>query len=328
MKALFTLIFLLFCHLSLAESLRDRAIREGWTFEFDESHPKYATGFRPSVPKNATYDSFKELDTPIPDTYDLRPSGISPIQDQGNCGSCWAFSITAMLQSNLMLNGIPPTGLLSQQYLVDCARDMYGCNGGMFEAANWVVDPKGPATLLEYPYTARNGRCKNLPAAGSALEWHYIGANSRKPTTEEIQRAILLYGEVSVTVGADNALAAYKSGIYNACSRAGVNHMVDLVGWDNTQGYWIMRNSWGVKWGESGWGRIKYVGRSGGKCNNLADQAIYIKTKEKPVPPTPKEFTMESNTLSIVVRIEPQTKITIDSAKKVLQPILNQLDRM
>lgn len=296
-----------------------RAAREGWVYT--DEHPDYAKGLiRPlqGQRKEFTYESLKDVDLVIPDDYDLRPK-ISPIRDQGPCGSCWAFSIIAMVVDALMVQGKPYLAL-SEQYLVDCAKDMYGCNGGMPEAAKWVTVPYGAPSSASYPYTARNGRCQNKPIAGKALEWHYIGQEGRSPTVDEIKKAIFMYGPSSVTVAADNAFAGYRSGVFHGNSND-INHMTNIVGWNKAGGYWIMRNSWNTRWGMEGWMYIAYG------ANSIAEDAIFVKVEEVPPMPVTREFGMESKNLSIKVTLKPENKADLANAKSIMQTYLNVLDR-
>lgn len=320
MKAL---IFLLFSINAYAiHPLVEIAKKQGWVY--NEAHPDYATGYKfdPTYKHTFTYESLKHVDIEIPDEYDLTDK-LSPIRNQGSCGSCWAFSITAMLRDALIIRGLKDPGALSEQYLVDCARDMYGCGGGMPEAAAWIITPKGAPLLSEYPYTARNGRCQTKPIAGSALEWHYIGQQGRIPDVSEIQKAILLYGEVSTTVAVDNAFAGYSGGVFHG-NYKGINHMTDIVGWSKKGGYWRMRNSWGTGWGINGWGNIAYG------ANAIGTDAIFVKVVEiPPAPPVPviREFGLESTNLHIKVTLSPDNKQKLEDAKKLIQTFLDNLDK-
>lgn len=325
--SLFYLVFFV-CWISYGKSLLDlRAEEEKWTFKYDETQlGKFQTGFKKSKKKAFSYDNLRNLTEDVPSKFDWRERGVHPIRDQGNCGSCWAFSIISSTQDALNLLGKGVGGLLSEQYLVDCATDMYGCGGGMPSAFKWVTIPKGAPLLSDYPYRASDGRCQSKKIEGSVLEWHYIGESNRNPDIEEMKKAIYLYGPISVTVAADNAFVAYKSGIFNACSSGQTNHMTNIVGWDDSGEYWIMRNSWGSSWGEQGFMRIKWKGRNGALCNNLGEDSVYVKVDEKPIPPTPKEFDMESNTLELVVTLKSNAKYKVEDAKRILKPFLEALD--
>lgn len=273
---------ILFVTITAQADLLPTAKKEGWTFHFVEKSKPYSTGFvKRDMVETMPHVAFEEP-TPIPEAYDLRAK-VSPIENQGNCGSCWSFSLVATLRDALATTGRDP-GRLSQQYLVDCDRRQYGCGGGYFNAADMLVAPKGSPDRALYPYTARNGRCKASKPIASIASWSYVGASGRAPNVEEIQRAVLKYGPVSVTVGADSRFMSYESGVYNACTNQSTNHMVNIVGWDNREQYWIMRNSWGVGWGEDGFMRIKFKGKSGRLCNRIGEQAVFVQVADAPAP--------------------------------------------
>jgi C1A family cysteine protease len=262
------------------------AAPKGWTFKFDPRAPKRATGaivdnVHRSDPKNYIKLSKLAAEQVIPDTYDLRNKGIQQIRDQGACGSCWAFSVTAAFYDALVQSGKSPVNL-SEQYLVDCDDSSYGCGGGYFTAFDMLVDPLGAPSLASYPYQARTRSCKSKPIVESAVDWKYLGKPKIGPPAAEIQRALMEFGGVSVDVSASGPFGGYKSGIYNACYRGSINHMVNIVGWNNEgavanadgvyppgKGYWIMRNSWSKNWGEDGYMRIRYTDTKGNKCNRI-----------------------------------------------------------
>lgn len=295
-----------------------RAQSEGWVYGAE--HPDYATGYKKSRRHPFSYESLTDIDVDVPEELDYRPQSSS-IRDQKSCGSCWAFSITAMLRDVLMIKGLGDPQALSEQYLVDCASDMYGCNGGMPSAAKWITVPYGSPSEAEYPYTARNGRCKSgTTIKGQALEWHYVGQEGRKPTSDEIMKALVLYGPLSVTVAADNAFAGYRSGVFHGNSRQ-TNHMIDINGYSKKGGYFIVRNSWNTGWGMNGWGYMAYG------ANSLGAETILVKVKEAPPVPVIREFGMDGKNLEIKVTLKPKNKKKVDDAKKIVQPFMNDLEK-
>lgn len=303
------------------QEMHMRAQAEGWVY--NAKHPEYKTGLTKGHRAEGkrgdhTYVEVSKLDVEIPDEFDPRPN-LGPIRNQGNCGSCWAFSITAALRDALMVKGLKDPGALSEQYLVDCASDMYGCNGGMPEAAKWVVNPHGSPSATDYPYQARNGRCQSKPIAGQGIEWHYVGQSGRIPNPDDIKKAITLYSSASVTIAADNALSGYRSGVFHGNSRS-INHMVDIVGWSKAGGYWIMRNSWGESWGMNGWMYIAYG------ANSIGTDTIVISVTNKPPVPVVREFEIDGLSVEVVVTLDPDSKITLESAKALIQSNVTDLD--
>ncbi|MCA1916266.1 C1 family peptidase, partial [Methanospirillum hungatei] len=230
----------------------------------------------------------------LPTSFDWRNNGgdyTTPIKNQGSCGSCWAFATTGAFESYKEIKsgnpGINPD--YAEQYLVNCAGDQSGCNGGLFTAMAYFVNKAGlsggvgTVTEANYPYTASGGTCKSLSgytrysvdtAAGET--WGYVGGGNEWsiPSDDAIKTAIYLYGPVAAGVYAESTFDSYRSGILDSTSSASyANHAIIIVGWGTLNGrtYWICKNSWGTSWGESGWFRI-YSGRL-----RIGEGAAYFK---------------------------------------------------
>lgn len=213
----------------------------------------------------------------LPDHFDWRqevPGGLQPIRNQGTCGSCWAFSVTAVLESLIMIDRPQSSVDLAEQTLVSSCSNSGNCNGGYFSAFNFLKT-LGLGDEASDPYRAKNSSCRSgISATAKIKEWSYIrGANGGSPTTAQIKTAIQTYGPISVTVNA--SFSGYSTGIFDNCNRRSVDHMVTLEGWDDVGKFWIMRNSWGTGWGENGYMKIKYTDRNGYKCNNIGSTAAY-----------------------------------------------------
>ena len=269
--------------------LQEQGEQEGWTFTVGENSATMydledICGF--VVPDNwwesATFDPC----TPrggLPDTFDWRNVGgvdyTTPVKDQGSCGSCWAFGTVGPLECNIKIkDGI--TVDLSEQWLVSCNRDGWGCNGGWWahDYHQWKTDPCGGTGAVmeaEFPYVGYEAPC-NCPYPHEYLidSWAFIGSSQGIPSTNAIKQAIMDYGPVSAAVRANSAMSSYTGGIFNGCESGDVNHAVVLVGWDDNQGpsgVWFMRNSWGTGWGENGgYMRIPYG------CSSIGYAACYI----------------------------------------------------
>lgn len=190
----------------------------------------------------------------LPEEYDLRALGLlSPIRNQGGCGSCWAFGTIDAFESNALVQG-GPSLYLSTQQLVNCLFD--GCGGGYF--AFDYLEGKGVTTNANLPYRANDGRCsENFDKKYFATEWYRIGAPNKEPTVDEVKTAIVKYGAVAITVYADGSWDNYSGGVKNSCRKGSTNHIVTLVGWhkDNT---WILKNSWSKDWGDQGYGYFPF----------------------------------------------------------------------
>jgi cathepsin L len=226
----------------------------------------------------------------IPDTFDLRPQ-LTQIEDQGNCGGCWAFSLTATNRDGHAIGGADP-GRLSQEWLIENSTEAAGCNGGDFDSADALVSPRGSPLWDACPYAQGSGKCAAaLPAAASITGWHMLGDATSGPSVQDIETEMVNSGRpVSIAVAAAaGQWEDYSGGIYNGCTMGDLDHMINIVGWDNQgatfdangnlppgQGVWILRNSWGTSWGEAGYMRTRMTGASGARCNNVAGQASYF----------------------------------------------------
>ena len=212
----------------------------------------------------------------LPSSWDWRSqgAGLTPIRNQGTCGSCWAFGTVGVFESAIRLRTGVSTDL-SEQFLVSCNTYGYSCNGGWWGAHDFHTDRLGSlqsqigaANESDMPYTATNGTCQtiaNHPYRQSA--WYYVASGSGVPTPDQIKNAIFTYGPVGVALCVGSAFQAYRSnsGIFSTdesatCGASIINHAVVLVGWDDNggDGYWILRNSWGTGWGQNGYMRIKW----------------------------------------------------------------------
>jgi len=170
---------------------------------------------------------------------------VSGVKNQGSCGSCWAFSAIAALESAYLIAGTDV--LLSEQELVDCSRSYgnQGCNGGWMDQAFAYIRDKKIATQAKYPYTARDGACQSGRGEWSLKSFVDV------PGCDNVINA-LASRPVSVAVDA-SVWSAYRSGVLSSCGTA-VNHGVLLIG--ATDAFWRIKNSWGATWGESGFIRL------------------------------------------------------------------------
>lgn len=197
------------------------------------------------------------------DSVDWRQKGIvNEIKDQGACGSCWAFGTVQACESSYALTH----GTLyscSEQNLVDCVPNCFGCDGGFPSSAiNYVLLCQNGELIPEtdYPYTALYGKCyyDTVKAKGinKILSFKPGVAGDEDALKEMVSTGVCIVG----IDAAPASLKLYKSGIYYEpdCSSEFLNHCVGLVGYGSeTAGdYWIVRNSWGKTWGEEGYIRM------------------------------------------------------------------------
>lgn len=180
----------------------------------------------------------------------------TPVKDQGYCGSCWAFSATEQIESDAMrVLGISTH--LSPEQVTQCTTGAYGCNGGWTEKAyNYVKSVKGLVSETTYPYTSyygTTGSCKVDTSKAVVGITGYTTVNGESNMASYVQQ----HGPLSVCLDA-SSWNSYTGGIMSTCGKS-VDHCVQAVGVDTgSTGYWKVRNSWGTKWGESGFIRLKY----------------------------------------------------------------------
>jgi len=183
----------------------------------------------------------------LPNDVDWRTKGaVQKVKDQGQCGSCWAFSATGATESiTFIKTGTLPD--LAEQQLVDCchAGGSQGCNGGEETDALIWTSQHGQCSQASYPYRARDGACRQCTAVA-----HITGA---KRFSGEAALATNLVNQpctVAVDAGSPD-WQSYSGGVYNGRCGKQLNHAILAVGYTDT--YWIVKNSWSTRWGAQGY---------------------------------------------------------------------------
>ncbi len=206
----------------------------------------------------------------LPASFDWRDrNGLTPVKDQASCGGCWAFGTVGPLESQIKLKcGI--TVDLSEQYLISCNLDGYSCANGGWWAHDYHLnesgrDNNGPGAVLEADdqFKATDSTCGGPYTHHYRINsWSYVGNYYSVPSVQAIKQAIYNHGPISAAIYTGSKFNAYSSGIFNSNESGTVNHAIVLVGWNDDlgtdNGYWILRNSWGPYWGESGYMKIRY----------------------------------------------------------------------
>uniref|UniRef100_A0A670KCB3 Cathepsin L1-like n=1 Tax=Podarcis muralis TaxID=64176 RepID=A0A670KCB3_PODMU len=234
-------------------------------------------GLSPELPRERGRRTtlFQKSDYPsLPSSVDWRSKGyVTPVKDQGSCGSCWAFSATGALEGYLART----TGRLvslSEQNLVDCSwkQGNQGCNGGWPSwAFQYVMDNHGLDSEQSYPYVGQDLACTYKSADLAVRINGYVDIPSNDEAA--LQEAVATYGPVTVALDASD-FHFYSSGVfdYPNCGTS-LNHAVLAVGYGTQNGtpYWIIKNSWGPNWGEGGYILLK---RGSNQCG-VAEVASY-----------------------------------------------------
>lgn len=204
-----------------------------------------------------------------PDALDWRAKGaVTEVKNQGQCGSCWAFSVVGTIEGSNVINSGNKLVSFSPQELVDCTNDdkynNYGCKGGWpWAGLDYTLD-QGILPDSEYPYLARDMHCSRdgLPKTNT-----YYPKSYHNVTYQDNDELFASVGQQPVSVCIDaTVLQFYKHGVVGKTCGQNLDHGVLVVGYDKTSEgtkYWIVKNSWGAKWGMNGYFYVERVTGTG-----------------------------------------------------------------
>jgi len=209
--------------------------------------------------------SDEQVKKALVDPVDWRTKGaVTPVKDQGQCGSCWAFSSTGNMEGQ---NQIATGTLLSlsEQELVSCSHNgNEGCNGGLMDNAfHWVITNGGIDSESDYAYTSgggNTGTCQNAKTKNNVATFNSV--NDVAHNEAQMATFVASNGPLAIAVDAASGWQNYKSGIMKTCSGRSLDHGVLAVGYgvdaNGNIAYWIVKNSWSATWGEMGYIRLEY----------------------------------------------------------------------
>jgi len=233
----------------------------------------------------------EQLNQSLPAMVDwVKAGAVTPVKDQGQCGSCWSFSTTGALEGAYKIKNGDLVSF-SEQQLVDCdnwkngGRD-HGCNGGLMDNAfTWIGKNDGLCTESDYPYTSgggQSGTCQEscMNVAGSQVQEFVDVIQS----DDNAMMSALVLQPVSVAIEADQReFQLYKSGVFTATCGTNLDHGVLVVGYgtDAVSGkdYYRVKNSWGESWGQGGYillGRGEEYNGGQGQCGVLLDASYPV----------------------------------------------------
>ncbi|KAL6875742.1 hypothetical protein ACP4OV_013255 [Aristida adscensionis] len=242
-------------------------------------HHRSLSGSRRAATEGGRFSYAGDDGGDLPPAVDWREKGaVTGVKDQGQCGSCWAFSAVAAVEG---INKIRTGKLvsLSEQELMDCDDgDNQGCDGGLMDYAfQFIKSNGGITTEANYPYRAEQGRCNKAKEASHDVT--IDGYEDVPANDEDALRKAVANQPVSVAIEASGQdFQFYSEGVFTGTCGTDLDHGVAAVGYGTTRDgtkYWIVKNSWGEDWGERGFIRMQRgVSGSQGLCG-IAMQASY-----------------------------------------------------
>jgi len=269
--------------------------------EFVRTHTGLADSDHPVDERSERFfEAYRYRRQNVPDSYNSVSLGnVSPVKNQGSCGSCVAFATIAVVET-CFKRTVGTFGDYSEQHLLDCAYNgedqwISGCNGAWNPGYAYWLNGYWPeshnhtfsghfASESEYPYNAERGECRTdyqpFYQGAKISGLYYTGRGD-----EETMKALVAeHGAVQTTVGANSGFGQYKGGVFAGCTGSSTNHAVVVVGYGTENGvdYWLVKNSWSKRWGDNGYIKIQ---RGVGMCGiGKSHVVLTCEQGDEPVP--------------------------------------------
>ncbi|KAF4034511.1 Papain family cysteine protease [Phytophthora infestans] len=198
-------------------------------------------------------------------------SCMSPIQSQGSCGDCWAFSTAAAIESGQCIHGGQKTlQKYSEQQLTSCDSQNHGCSGGAPIYAMKYVQQNGLCTENDYPFTSSDGTAASCSTGCSAVDTGIKGYKTVDDASG-LASAVAQQPVIIAVASGNNAWKQYTGGVISSCDTSELDHAVVVVGYTDSE--WKIRNSWGDSWGEEGYIRLERTSDTTGTCGMYGDMS-------------------------------------------------------
>jgi len=247
-------------------------------------------------PKNAATVDWRSTNNPLGKVV------VTPVKNQGQCGSCWSFSTSGAVEGAWVVGGNSLVSL-SEQELVSCDKQDSACNGGLMDYAFEYVKENGLTSEQNYPYVSGNGQVPSCDYSKVRQKVATISSFVDVQTrSEDALENALNIGPVAIAIEADQyAFSNYKSGVLTAACGDSLDHGVLAVGYGHDDAsnldYWIVKNSWGPSWGLNGYILLeRHMSSSAGQCGILLQPSYPVAGNVLPTPkPTPSPGPSPSN---------------------------------
>jgi len=247
----------------------------------EEFQASMLSGLKPSAERISLGVQQASEASDLPASIDWTTQGaVTPVKNQGSCGSCWAFSTVGSLEGRAQL----AKGNLqqfSEQQFVDCDTDFgdLGCKGGLMDNAFKYAQQADICTEESYAYKGKGGSCATSGCAVGLKTGEVTGFVDVATNSEEALMEAVATGPVSVAVCAETLFQLYFGGVMSGLCGASLDHGVLVVGYgtDEKSGkdYWKVKNSWGGNWGEDGYVRMLRGKKGKGQCGILSGPPSY-----------------------------------------------------